>query len=48
MRNVKLDNSDLLSYFDTIEKLKGQPTHLQNHQGILISFMNVGFMGKQL
>ncbi|WP_437891481.1 DUF4756 family protein [Phytobacter sp. V91] len=26
MRNVKLDNSDLLAYFDTIEKLKQQPS----------------------
>ncbi|PLY37555.1 DUF4756 domain-containing protein [Pectobacterium carotovorum] len=26
MRNVKLDNSDLLAYFDTIEKLKEQPS----------------------
>ncbi|QSD24184.1 DUF4756 family protein [Pectobacterium brasiliense] len=26
MRNVKLDNSDILEYFDTIEKLKQQPS----------------------
>ncbi|KHT36892.1 DUF4756 domain-containing protein [Pectobacterium odoriferum] len=26
MRKVKLDNSDLLEYFDTIEKLKQQPS----------------------
>lgn len=26
MRNVKLDNSDILEYFDTIEKLKNQPS----------------------
>ncbi|KHS76255.1 DUF4756 family protein [Pectobacterium brasiliense] len=26
MRNVKLDNSDILTYFDTIEKLKQQPS----------------------
>ncbi|GKW23678.1 hypothetical protein PEC311524_12720 [Pectobacterium carotovorum subsp. carotovorum] len=26
MRNVKLDNSDLLAYFDTVEKLKEQPS----------------------
>ena len=26
MRNVKLDNSDILEYFDTIEKLKKQPS----------------------
>ncbi len=26
MRNVKLDNSDLLAYLDTIEKLKQQPS----------------------
>lgn len=26
MRNVKLDNSDILAYFDTIEKLKKQPS----------------------
>ncbi|WP_420065440.1 DUF4756 family protein [Pectobacterium colocasium] len=26
MRNVKLDNSDLLAYFDTMEKLKKQPS----------------------
>ncbi|GKW19600.1 hypothetical protein PEC302107_13290 [Pectobacterium araliae] len=26
MRKIKLDNSDLLAYFDTIEKLKEQPS----------------------
>lgn len=26
MRKVKLDNSDLLEYFDTVEKLKQQPS----------------------
>ncbi|MEQ9859066.1 DUF4756 family protein [Pectobacterium versatile] len=26
MRKVKLDNSDLLTYFETIEKLKNQPS----------------------
>ena len=26
MRKVKLDNSDILAYFDTIEKLKNQPS----------------------
>ncbi|AOR59259.1 DUF4756 family protein [Pectobacterium parmentieri] len=26
MRNVKLDNSDLLAYFDTVQKLKKQPS----------------------
>ncbi|WP_395303322.1 DUF4756 family protein [Pectobacterium polonicum] len=26
MRNLKLDNSDLLEYFDTVEKLKEQPS----------------------
>ncbi|MBN3066108.1 DUF4756 family protein [Pectobacterium aquaticum] len=26
MRNVKLDNSDILTYFETVEKLKQQPS----------------------
>ncbi|APS29562.1 MULTISPECIES: DUF4756 family protein [Pectobacterium] len=26
MRNIKLDNSDLLTYFETVEKLKQQPS----------------------
>ncbi len=26
MRKIKLDNSDLLTYFETVEKLKQQPS----------------------
>ncbi|MEQ9770970.1 DUF4756 family protein [Pectobacterium jejuense] len=33
MRNVKLDNSDILEYFDTIEKLKEQPSMDEYKEG---------------
>ncbi|WP_038908704.1 DUF4756 family protein [Dickeya oryzae] len=33
MRNVKLDNSDLLAYLDTIEKLKQQPSMDEYKEG---------------
>ncbi|GKW34520.1 hypothetical protein PEC730217_33000 [Pectobacterium carotovorum subsp. carotovorum] len=33
MRNVKLDNSDIFEYFDTIEKLKQQPSMDEYKEG---------------